>query len=267
MTVGIPSIKKEAKALLKGNWVSVIISSLTVLFSFFIIYNIGWVLSLVIGDIASYVVLAVLGVLLLGPLSLGVIRYFYRIKGGMDETPATVFYYFSFRRGFNKAIRLCLALAVRFLLTAAIFYLPAVLVYVISSPNLYDFLKMPIPLWSQHLTYLVNFLSSLASVLTAFSLLKFYLAPFLIIADDEMDVEEAVLMSTVISKTTITDFVFLGLSLILWIILSLLYIPLLFTLPYFIMCYVVHSLYAINAYNERINKINNQNLPMFEAGI
>jgi hypothetical protein len=147
------------------------------------------------------------------------------------------------------------------------FYLPAVLVYVISSPNLYDFLKMPIPLWSQHLTYLVNFLSSLASVLTAFSLLKFYLAPFLIIADDEMDVEEAVLMSTVISKTTITDFVFLGLSLILWIILSLLYIPLLFTLPYFIMCYVVHSLYAINDYNERINKINNQNLPMFEAGI
>lgn len=267
MTVGIPSIKKEAKAALNGKWVSAIIASLTVLFSFFIIYNIGWAISLVIGDVSSSFIAVVLSVVLCGPLMLGVIRFFWRMFGGMAETPATVFYYFSSLRSFYKVLKLCFMLAIRLFAFAVIYYLPAILLYVISSPDLYEFLKMPIPLWSQHLSYLVNLLSSLGGVLTLFSLLKFYLAPVLVIADDQMDIEEALLMSTVISKTAITDFVFLVFSLILWIIISLLYIPLLFTLPYFVMCYTVHALYAIKDYNQKIESINGDNSPSYVAGI
>ena len=81
-----------------------------------------------------------------------------------------------------------------------------------------------------------------------------------------MDAEEALLMSSVISKTSLMDFVFLGFSLILWIIASILFIPLIFTLPYFIMCYIVHSEYSVKDYNQRISKLNDESFPSFVAG-
>lgn len=267
MTVGIPSIKMEAKAALKGKWVSSIIAVLSLLFSLLMIYNIGWVLSLVIGDIAGIVVFFALFVLLCGPLILGVVRFFWRMYGGIDETPAVAFYYFASKKAFSKAFQLCVMLTVRFLLISLIFHLPAILLSAISNPESYELLKMPIPMWSQHLKPLSDFLSSIGKVLTVFSTMKFYLAPILVIADDKMVPEEALLMSKVIFKSSIMDFVFLLLSLIVWLILSILYIPLIFTLPYFIMCYIVHSLYAIKDYNEKIEKLNGDNLPSFVAGI
>lgn len=267
MTVGISSIKNEAKNALKGKWVSSIIASLVFLFSILIIINIGWALSLVVGDIASYVIVFVLCVILCGPLAIGLIRYFRRMYGGMDETPAASFYYFSTKTAFLKSLKFCVLLAIRLVVFAVIYHLPAILLYIISNPELYEFLKAPIPMWSQHLKPLTDFLTTIGTVLTAFSLSKFYLAPFLVVVDDGMDVEEALHMSTVISKHTVMDFVFLLFSLILWLVISVLYIPLLFTLPYFIMCYIAHSLYAVNDYNEQIKKINDDNLPSFVAGI
>ena len=98
-------------------------------------------------------------------------------------------------------------------------------------------------------------------------MLKYYLAPMLIIADENMDVNEAIHMSVVISKNTTLDFVYLAFSMIGWILLSLLFIPLLYTLPLFMMVYLTHCSFAVNEYNERINKINNENSQSFMAGI
>lgn len=267
MTVSLTSIKSEAKAALKGKFIIAIISALTVLFSFLIIENIAWVLSFVIKDVAASFVVLLLSVLLCGPLTLGVLRAFWRMQGGLSEPPAVVFYYFSNISLYHKAIRLCFMLAVRLLLFAIIFYLPAIAVYVISSPEMYDFLKTPIPIWSQNLGQIFDFLASIGTALTAISLIKFYLAPFLVIADEEMDAEEALHMSAVISRTSLMDFIFLGFSMIFWIVISFLFIPLVFTLPYFIMCYVVHAGYSIKDYNERIKKLNDDNFPSFVAGV
>ena len=267
MTIGIPTIKKEAKSKLKGKWVSSIIVSLTFLFTVFMVYNIAGVLSLVFGDVGANVVILLFAVFLCGPLMLGVTRFFWRLYGDMDENPATAFYYFSDFKSYYKAVKLCTLLALRLITFAVVYYLPAIAVYLLSSHQLYEILKMPIPLWSQNLSYVVSFLSSLGGILTAVSLLKFYLAPALVIADSGIDTEEAMLMSTVISKGSVIDFVFLAFSLILWIVLSFLCIPLIFTLPYFVMCYVIHAFYAIKDYNEKINKLNYENLPSFVAGI
>ena len=51
------------------------------------------------------------------------------------------------------------------------------------------------------------------------------------------------------------------------IIISLLFIPLIFTLPYFIMCYIIHSKEAIKDYNERIKNLIDDKLPSFVAGV
>ncbi len=267
MTVSISTVESEAKKSLCGNWVIAIVSALSVLFSFLMIQNIAWVFSLVLGNVVANFIMILLTVLLCGPLTLGVFRLFWRMRGGLAESPATAFYYFSSVARYYKAIKLCFMLSLRLLMFAAVFYLPAILLYIISSPALYDFLKVPIPMWSQYLQHLVNFFSSIGAVLIICSMLRFYLAPVLVIADDEMDVEEAVHMSAVIAKTSFTDFIFLVLSLLFWIIVSLLFIPLIFTLPYFIMCYIIHSNAAINDYNERVKKLIDDKLPSFVAGV
>ncbi|MBQ3058060.1 MAG: hypothetical protein IJD00_03835 [Clostridia bacterium] len=265
--MGITSIKTEAKAALRGNWISAIITTLMALISFLIIQNIGWVLSLVIGEIAASLIALFLTVLLCGPLTLGVFRYFWRMHGRMNEAPASAFYYFSSAVAYRKAIRLCFILAIRLLGFALLYFLPAIAIYVISSQELYDFLQISIPIWSQHLAYLVNFFSTIGTVLTVITFLRFYLAPILVIADDQMDAEEAIHMSAVIARASVLDFIFLTFSLILWIILSFLFIPLIFTLPYFVMCYVLHSLHSIKEYNEKIKKLNDESFPSFVAGI
>lgn len=267
MTVSISGIKSEAKKTLFGNWVIAIVSALTMIFSFLIIQNMAWAFSIVFGDVVANFVMLSLIFLLCGPQILGVFRLFWRIHGGAVESPASTFYYFSSLKRYFKAIRLCFMLLLRLLMFSAIFHLPAILLYVISSPALYDFLKMPIPMWSQYLEYLVNFFISIGAVLVICSMLRFYLAPVLIIADDNMEAEEAVHMSAVIAKTSFTDFVFLVLSLLFYIIISLLFIPLIFTLPYFIMCYIIHSKEAIKDYNERIKKLIDDKLPSFVAGV
>lgn len=265
--MGITLLKKEAKSVLRGNWINAVITALLLLFSFLIIQNMCWVLSLVVGDIAASLVMLILTVLICGPLMLGVLRYFWRMAGKLSEAPATAFYYFSGVAAYRKAIRLCFMLVIRFLGFALLFSLPAIVMYVISSHELYELLQIPIPIWSQHLAYLVNSLLNIGAVLTAFALMRFYLAPILVIADDRMDVEEAIHMSAVIARASFLDFIFLVFSLAFWIILSVLFIPLIFTLPYFMMCYTLHAAHSIKEYNEKIKKLNDESFPSFVAGI
>lgn len=267
MTISISSVKSQAKKALCGNWIIAIVSALSVLFSFLMIQNIAWVLGFVFGNFAANFVVLLMTVLLCGPLTLGVLRLFWRMRVGVVSTPAVAFYYFSSITRYYKAIKLCFMLLLRLLMFAAIFYLPAIILYIISNPELYDFLKLPIPMWSQHLTLVVDFLSSIGMVLTIFSLIRFYLAPILVIANEEIDTDEAFHMSTVISKVSLTDLIFLVLSLFLWIVFSIIFIPLIFTLPYFIMCYVIHCEVAIKDYNDKIKKLIDDKFPSFVAGV
>ncbi len=267
MTVSISTIKRESKAAFKGKWIMAIIAALTLVFLYIIIQNIAYLLSTVLGEGIAIVTMFVMMLLLCCPLLFGVLRYFWRIFGGVDESPIAVFYYFSAFSLYYKALKLCVMLALRLLFLCLIFYLPAIVVSVISTPKFYQFIDIPIPIWSQNLSYLVNFLSSIASVLVWVSLIKFYLAPILVIADEKMDVDEALHMSSVISKGSLMEFIFLLLSFIGWGILSLLFVPIIFTLPYFLMCYTVHCLYSIKDYNEKIKRLNDENFPSFVAGV
>ncbi len=267
MSVSISTIKKEAKSTLTGKWVLSVIASLTLLFLYIIIQNTAYLLGTVLGEAAAVVLLIALTVFVFCPLLLGVIRYFWHIFLKQPKPPISVFYYFSRLKLYKKAISVAVKIALRVLLFGLLFYLPAIAVYVISNPNFYRFIDTPIPIWSQNLSYLVNFLSSLASALIAVSTIKFYLAPILVIANENIDIEEAFHMSGVISRSSLLDFAFLLFSFIGWAIFSLLFIPLIFTLPYFIMCYVVHSFYSIKAYNEKIKSLNDQQSPFYVAGV
>lgn len=267
MSKSISSIKSDVKSALRGKWIIAIVSAMTILFSHLIIQNIAWVLSIALGDFFASALMIMSNVIFIGPIILGVIRHYWRMLGGLEESPATAFYYFSSFAYYKKAIRLCFKLVFRVLIASIVFNFPALVVSVISNPRFYEMFRLPIPMWSQNLAIVVELLSTVGTVITVFFAIRFYLAPVLVIVNEEIDVDEAIHMSSVISKGSTSDLIFLSLSVLHWIILSLIfYIPLIFTLPYLLMCYVVHFLGAITTYNEKIKKLNDEYFPSFVAG-
>jgi len=99
-------------------------------------------------------------------------------------------------------------------------------------------------------------LKSVAVAVLVAIMFKYYLAPFLVVADEEMDVYEALHKSTVLSRATVMDFIILILSFLGWIILSVTVIPLIFIIPYFMVSYLVHSRFSVANYNNVVKEFN-----------
>lgn len=267
MTIASATIKKTAKDSIKSNFINVIIVTSIILFCYLINNNIASMFYLIGGDLFANALFYLMNLFILIPVFFGGLRYFWRLLCGVTDNPLSVFNYFSSKENYKKVLKLTFYIIFKTLLTAILLLIPYIVVTVISNIEIYKFLDMPIPLWTTNLSNVTAFLGFIALIGTLFLMLKYYLAPMLIIADENMDVNEAIHMSVVISKNTTLDFVYLAFSMIGWILLSLLFIPLLYTLPLFMMVYLTHCSFAVNEYNERTNKINNENSQSFMAGI
>lgn len=266
MSVGSSAVKATAKAALKGNWPRACVACIVLLQSAFIGLLIAEIVNYVGGSIAAVVFLAVLAVFLFCPLLLGVVRFFWRLIFDAFDSPVSVFYYFSSRKLYRRALSLTLAIGLRAVLYGVLLYLPAAVVHIFSSPGIYDLLNISIPLWTGNLYYLALFLQTVAGVILFFLMLKFYMAPFFAVADEEMTIGEAVHMSVIVSRGSLLDFVYLLFSFAGWILLSLIVLPLLFTLPYFVTAFSVHIRYAVAEYNRKIEKMGG-GIPTFVAGV
>lgn len=245
-------VKITAKASLKNKWVMPIIVTSIFLFTVLICYNIASVLSIIAGDIPANVLLVALVLLIVCPMFLGAIRYFWRNLFNMNDKPVSVFYYFSGKKVYLRAMWFVLAFSLRMLLFGLLLNIPRFIVELMSRSFLYELIGMAIPVWTANLTYVTVFLKVLATVILFFVMLKYYMAPVLFVADDNMDSGEAMHMSSIISKKTSIDFIYLCLSFVGWIILSVLIIPLIFTIPYIATSYLIHVRFSVAEYNKHI---------------
>ena len=158
-------------------------------------------------------------------------------------------------------------MATRALFFGIILFIPSFIVDLFSSSFIYDVLKMPTPLWTSNLYYLSLFLKTVATVILIFIMARYYMAPFLIAADEDMEVDEAIHMSDTISKRTMLDFIYLFFSFFGWILVSVLVFPLIFTMPYILISFGVHVRFAIAEYNKRIDLKTRESSNTFVAGI
>ena len=74
--------------------------------------------------------------------------------------------------------------------------------------------------------------------------------------DESLYLMEAMHISEMISKQSISAFASLVVSFIGWFLLSLLGLPLVYTLPFFLISYVVHSRFAIVNYNLNLQRVS-----------
>jgi len=267
MTPNSSIIKLTAKTALKGNQLKSIIASLILIISGFVISTIASLISIISGEIFAVVLSILFYIFLLFPLFMGLLRYFWRLILGTIDNPISVFYYYSEKALYIKAIHLIFAFIIKCIPIGIILNLPAIFVWIISKNFIFDLINIPTPLWSTNLSYAVLLLRTLATVILVIYMLKFYIAPVLFVADENIDVAEALHMSAVISKKTTLDFIYLFFSFLGWLLLSVFIIPLIYTLPYILTAYLVHVRFVIADYNKHIKKNNNTDFPSFEAGI
>lgn len=267
MTAGSHVVKLTAKTALKNNWLKCIFASLTPIFCFFVLVNSASYVSYISNDAAAYVLLAVMLIFILMPLLLGTVRFFWRMIFGAEDRQAALFYYFSDRQKYKRAVHMAAALVLRGIGFGIILFFPALILDIFSGVKFYDLINMPIPIWTGNLYYISAFLKAAAAVLLFFIMSKYYLAPFLIVADENMEVAEAIHMSGTVAKNTILDYISLIFSFFGWILISFFIFPLVFTMPYFMTSLCVHVRFAVADYNKRLEKSTENSFPTFAAGI
>ncbi len=265
MTATTSAVKTTAKQILKGKWIKSFAFSLILICSYLIVLYCSQLLTPVLGVVASNIIFALLCIFLLFPLFLGALRSFRRMQWGCDDYTVGVFHYFSSKHEYKRALCFTALMSIRVAAMGIVVYLPYIALALISSGEFYEIFGLNMPAWAAELKIVASVIGLASSVILLFCSVRYYLAPFLFVADEDMDPAEALLTSKIISRRSSYDFWALVLSLAPFLLLSLLLAPLIFLLPYFAVCYLVHCRYTVAEYNSIIERLNN-NTPYYSVG-
>lgn len=254
MSVGSNAVKSTAKTALKENYLSTVASSLILIFSWIVCLNCAALLMPVVGEIGVFIIAVLMTVFLLLPMALGLLRSVWRLLFGVSDGPLSVFYWFSDIKLYSRALKLISQFGLRIILWLAILNLPSLLLFFLSHSFFFEMIGTEVPVWTANFGFFSVILRNVSFVIVFFVMLKYYMAPILVIADENMDVNEAMYTSAVIAKKSSIDFISLIASSILWIIATFLLMPLPFTLPVLLGFYAVHTRFSITEYNLHISK-------------
>jgi hypothetical protein len=128
----------------------------------------------------------------------------------------------------------------------------------LSNAWIYQFLGTEIPIWVAGLALVEAFLQVAGTFVALIVVAKYYLVPVIAVMDENLLVLEAVHMSVMVSRRSLGAAAGLFCSLIGWVLLSTFVIPLIYTAPLFLGCYVVHGRYALVNYNLSLDYYNRQ---------
>ena len=257
MTSPTFAVKETAKTILKGNYYRCILATLIPVFSSLILALTSSVIGIVFGDILAYVLLAVMNIFVVLPMFLGLFRFFRRLMWNEKDNIISVFHYLGNKEVYKKAIKHCLVFILRLLSIGILVYLPSILIALLSSGQIYELLNVDMPEIFRSLAEAQTIITTISTAIFIFFALKYYLTPFLLVADEDMDIGEALYMSKVISRKSTLDFAGLFFGMSFWILVSVFLVPLPFTLPYIILAYMVHCRFAVARYNKVADLENN----------
>lgn len=267
MSVGSNVIKITAKTALQGNYLKAFFSSSILLFCILINYYLSSLVSVFADVFFADAFQVLFSAFINFPLFLGIIRFFWRMLLGCSDNPIAVFYYFSSGKLYFKTVKLLFALVYKLLPISILVSLPAIFLWLLSQTYMFEFFGLAIPLWTRNLEFAILFAKTFSLSIIIVISLRYYISYVLFVSNDDIDVMEAIYMSSVISKKSSLDFIYLIFSFIIWIILSVFVFPLVFIIPYFITSYLVHSRFVIAEYNNHIENLKTAQYPSFSVGV
>ncbi|MBR4761700.1 MAG: hypothetical protein IK086_03605 [Clostridia bacterium] len=259
--------KKTAKAALKNNYTGGVVAASVFVFMYFACSILCSLIGMFAGEIFLLAAMCLFAVFIMIPLFLGFVYWSVKLIFASDNEPVLIFKYFTSIKNYKRALAFSLPFTGIALFSGVVLFIPYFIVEALASGKLFAFLNMQIPIWAPGLSVVANGLEAAALFLLAFIMLKYYLAPFLMAADENMEASEALHMSRVISRRSKGEFFLLLLGLIGYIIACLFVLPTVFILPYLFTAYAVHCRFTVTAYNISIDNIKRPDIPSFNADI
>ncbi len=248
-------VKEDAKKHLSGKWP---LSIAAIMISLFFVFFLLVLFSLLVQFFSGGIPLIILSVsvifiaALLGfPLTLGVLRLFRYIYEAKDTSLYTAFYYFSSRRLLLKTFKLFILLTSKIALIALLLLLPATITDLLASGRLPFFADSGMPIWFSNLWVFSAFLRGIAAVIFFVTVIRHCPSLYIFIINDDLDCFEIMHLSTKVSKRSAGAFIGLIFSFLGYFLISIFVVPLIFTLPIFIMSYLTHSAAAVELYNKK----------------
>lgn len=245
-------VKSTVKASLKGKGVSATLAALTPFCAYLLFYALISGFSMMLTGYLVWVAVAVLAIFfmfVLHPVILGALRYFWRLTDGADDSPSEVFYYFGSLFLYKRALKCILLMLFKCFTALFTCLLPYLIVSVLSAAWVYQFLGTEMPLWVAGLALVQSFLRMVGIFAGLAVISRYYLLPAITVMDDDMLLLEALHISVMVSRRSVSAFLGVIVSLLGWGLLSLFTAPLIYTAPLFFGCYAVHCRYALVNYN------------------
>ena len=267
MSISSAVVKKTAKTALKGKYPKAVITAAVYVFVVLSAILCTGLFSYFGGKAAGVILFLLLLVFLIFPLTLGYVYFNIQLIFTSGSEPVLISKYFSCKKAYKRAVKFSVLITAKAVITGAILFIPAFITDLMRSGKIFMLLGMKVPVWTSSLWAVSSFLKTAAIIFLLFIMLKYYISPFLIATDENMEPQRAIYMSKVVSVYTIKDFIWLVLSFTGYILACLLIIPVIFILPYLSVAFAVHQRFGIAAYNENIDKIISADTPSFSADI
>lgn len=199
----------------------------------------------IIASISITLFSAIFSLIVMFPLLFGVMRWFWFVTGGGDPSIGDVFYYFSSARVFFKALGISVSIFWRLILGAVICFLPYTAISILTNADFYNLIGISMP----------TVMSSLYSLATMFEMLGFFLLLLwvsgysmfytVMFYEPELSVRKTLKQAVAISKKQRMRFIGFFFTFFGWVLLSSLFLPLLYFLPFFLasMCVYGREMY------------------------
>lgn len=265
-------VKKEAKEKLKNKWsVGIAISGL-VLGMFFGLLSVSSVIGPLflptLGEFGatfiSLIPIFLLWQFLCVPLLYGILRFAWYTALGSDIPFFEVFYYLENGYNYIRSISLGFRIFIRIVLIIAACFAPSLIISAICTPKLYDLLGVSMPYFVSSLWALQNVLEIFGITISVILLMRYFTAPILLINNQNLCPQEALNLSVIISKYANGHTFGFLFSFVGWAILSVFILPLLYTIPLFLVSYSLHCKYLIDNYNRIVDFENSKIYPNYE---
>ena len=266
------SIKKQAKSQLSNNnWGKAVVITLLTLFlgsinktleslldglaDFRINFNVTgrFVQNPIINALAIHtahwmidVLLFVISLFIVFPVSIGVIRWAYKVANGESPNIDEVFYYFRNKNLYVRSIKFSLLLTLRTILIFALCTLPGIIISICSA--FVDNINYDLGNIMLFVGTVITFIGLIAAMIL---LVRYFLAQYLFIIDDEANPNECIKASWKMMNGNVMKVIELILSFILWILLCCLVIPIFYVMPYMMVSQAICAKWLIDLNNKR----------------
>ncbi len=250
------AVKKTALATLKNEWPSATLTAVIPLAFFLILINLFWFIANIFAStfaqVLMYVILSAVLLFIGLPLFFGVLRIYWSLAAEATLKISETFYYFSDLKIYKRLITFIFLMLGKIILKAVALLLPSLFIDLISRFSYIFFANSVAPLWFSNIWIFAFVLRVIAICCIIYIMSRYYLAPFIFIANESIDEIECINKAYAVSRVTLSNFITLILSLLGWIIISAFFVPLIFTLPYMCTCYIVHCRFAAVYYNSKL---------------